>query len=152
MLILNRELLKNSGEQWTDEALRKRTGELIEAIIQIWPVPPHHRSGFSRDKPRLRKKVTLSDLINGGALTPGMPLFPKRKKFSDRIITLLSDGRVEVDGVAFENPSPAATKIAGKSTNGWVFFLTDQSSRRSLRKVRRDYVDAMAVDADDEEA
>lgn len=151
VLILNRELLKNSGEQWTDEALRKRTGELIEAIVQIWPVPADHRSGFSRDKPRPRKKVSLSDLINGGALTPGMSLFPRRKKFSDRVITLLSDGRVEVDGMAFDNPSPAATKIAGISTNGWAFFLTDQSTRRSLRHVRRDYVDAMAVDADDED-
>jgi hypothetical protein len=29
--------------------------------------------------------------------------------------------------------------------------LTDQLTERSLRSVRRDYVDAMAVDADDDE-
>ena len=34
---------------------------------------------------------------------------------------------------------------------GWWFFLTDQASRTSLRKIRRDYVDAMAVDEEDDE-
>lgn len=151
VLILNRELLKRAGDQWTDEAIQARTKELVDIIIEIWPVPPNHRSGFSHDKPRKRKKVQLSDLINGGALTPGMSLFPRRKKFSDKVVTLLSDGQVEVDGVSYVSPSPAASKIVGKPMNGWWFFLTDQSTRRSLRNVRRDYVDAMAVDAEDDE-
>jgi hypothetical protein len=38
-----------------------------------------------------------------------------------------------------------------KRTSGWWFFLTDQASERSLRSVRRDYIDAMAVDAQDDE-
>ncbi|MCS6297536.1 MAG: DUF262 domain-containing protein [Nitrospira sp.] len=151
VLLLNRELLKRARNEWTDEAIQARTEELTNIIIQIWPVPPNHRSAFSPEKPRKRKKVQLSDLINGGALTPGMLLFPRRKKFSDKVATLLPDGKVEVDGVSFVSPSPAASKIAGHATNGWWFFLTDQSSRRSLRNVRRDYVEAMAVDAEDDE-
>ncbi len=153
VLFLNRELLKDAGNQWTDKAVRVRTQELAEIIIQIWPVPPGHRSGLSPDrKPRLRKKVHLSDLIVGGVLEPGMTLFPRRKKHSDRVATLLPDGQVEVDGVAFSSPTEAATAIAGKRTNGWAFFLTDQASRQSLRTVRRDYVNAMAVDVEDDEA
>jgi hypothetical protein len=151
VLFLNRELLKKAGDQWAEDAIHVRTGELTEAIIQIWPVPPNHKSGFSRDrKPRLRKKVHLPDLINGGALTPGMMLFPRRKKLSGRVATLLPDGQVEVDGVAYASPSKAATALAGQRTNGWWFFLTDQTSRTSLLTVRQDYVNAMAVDADDE--
>jgi hypothetical protein len=80
-----------------------------------------------------------------------MSLFPRRKKFSDRVATLLPDGQVEVEGVAFPSPSDAASAITGKRTNGWPFFLTDQASRRSLRAVRSDYVNAMAVDVDDDE-
>jgi len=152
VLLLNRELLKKAGDQWTSEAIRVRTQELADVIIQIWPVPPNHRSGFSPDRPRLRKKVHLSDLIIGGVLEPGMTLFPRRKKYNDRVATLLPDGQVEVDGVAFSSPSDAASTIAGKRTNGWAFFLTDQASRRSLRTVRRDYVNAMAVDVEDDEA
>jgi hypothetical protein len=41
------------------------------------------------------RKVDLSDLIIGGALAPGMSLFPRRKKYSHRVATLLPDGKVE---------------------------------------------------------
>jgi hypothetical protein len=152
VLFLNRELLKKAVDSWTDDAIVLRTRELTEAIIRIWPVPPGHKSGFSPDrKPHLRKKVDLSDLINGGVLTPGMMLFPARKKFANHVATLLPDGKVEVDGVAYASPSEAATAVAGKRTGGWWFFLTDQASRTSLRKIRRDYVNAMAVDEEDDE-
>jgi hypothetical protein len=105
VLFLNRDLVKKAVDRWTDDAIHARTQELTEAIIQIWPVPANHKSGFSPDrKPRLRKKVHLSDLINGGVLTPGMMLFPARKKYSDRVATLLPDGQVEVDGVALNQP------------------------------------------------
>lgn len=152
VLFLNRELLKKAGDKWSDEAITLRTKELTEAIIQIWPVPAGHKSGFSPDrKPRLRKKVYLSDLINAGVLTPGMILFPARKKYSDKVATLLPDGQLEVDGVAYGSPSDAATAVVGKRTGGWWFFLTDPASRTSLRKIRRDYVNAMAVDEEDDE-
>jgi hypothetical protein len=151
VLLLNRDLLRRAVDRWTDEAIRVRTQELADIIIQIWPVPPNHRSGFFQDKPKPRKKVRLSDLINGGALQPGMSLFPRRKKFSHRVATLLPDGQVDVDGTVFGSPSDAAAAIAGHATNGWAFFLTDQASRRSLRTVRRDYVNAMSVETEDDE-
>lgn len=151
VLILNRDLLKKAGDQWTEQAIQARTKGLIDIIVQIWPVPPNHRSGFSHDKPSRHKKVKLADLINAGVLMPGMSLFPRRKTFSDKVATLLPDGKIEVDGVGYESPSPAASKIVGHHTNGWGFFLTDQSSKRTLRNVRRDYVDAMAVDAEDDD-
>ena len=153
VLLLNREVLKAAGNEWSDAAIRARTEELVESIILIWPVPPEHRSGISADrKPRLGKTVTLHDLINGGALTPGMMLFPRRKRFSEHVATLLPEGQVEVDGVAYANPSDAASTIIGKRTGGWWFFLTDQTTHRSLRDVRRDYVTAMAVDVEDDDA
>jgi Protein of unknown function (DUF1524)/Restriction Enzyme Adenine Methylase Associated len=151
VLMLNDALLKNAVEQWTDNAIHVRTQELAGVIAQIWPVPPNHRSHVTSVQPRLRKKIDLSDLINGGALQPGMSLFPRRKKYSHKVATLLQDGQVEVDGVAFSSASDAAKVIVGKRTNGWSFFLTDQASRQSLQKVRRDYVNAMAVDVDDDE-
>jgi hypothetical protein len=151
VLILNRELLKKAREQWTEDSIRKRTEGLVDAIAAIWPVPPGHRSGFSRERPRLRRKVDLSDLIAAGLLHPGMSLFPRRKQYSHRVATLLSDGNIEVDGEAYSRPHDAASAIVGKRTGGWVFFLTDQSSKISLRNIRRDYINAMAVESDDDE-
>jgi hypothetical protein len=40
-------------------------------------------------------------------------------------------------------------QLSAKRTNGWWFFLTDQASR-SLQRVRRDYVNTMAVDVEDD--
>jgi hypothetical protein len=151
VLVLNRELLKKAVERWTEDSIRLRTQELAGVIGQIWPVPPNHRSNVTSVQPRLRKKIDLSDLINGGALQPGMSLFPRRKKYSHKVATLLQDGQVEVDGVTLSSASDAANAIVGKRTNGWSFFLTDQASRQSLQKVRRDYVNAMAVDVEDDE-
>jgi hypothetical protein len=151
VLLLNRELLKKAGDKWSDEAILARSQELAQIIAQIWPVPAGHRSGFASEKPRLRKKIDLSDLIAGGVLEPGMPLFARNKKHRDRTATLLPDGQIEVDGAAFAGPSEAASAIAGKRRNGWWFFLIDQSSQRSLRTVRQDYIDAMSVDAEEEE-
>ncbi|HBP88395.1 MAG TPA: DUF262 domain-containing protein [Nitrospirales bacterium] len=152
VLFLNRKLLEVAGEQWTDDAIRARTLELIEIIIQIWPVPPNHHSGFAHEKTRKRKMLKLVDLINAGVLTTGMPLFSRKKKFVDKVATLLSDGQVEFDGVKYDSPFAAASAIVGQRMNGWWFFLVDQNSRRSLRMVRRDYIDAMAMDDEDDEA
>jgi hypothetical protein len=98
VFFLNRRVLSiaDKGEQWSDHTIRDRTEELIEAIIQIWPVPSGHKSGFGGEKVNRRKKVKLADLINAGVLTPGMRLYPRKKKFSDKVAILLSDGRVEV--------------------------------------------------------
>jgi Restriction Enzyme Adenine Methylase Associated len=118
--MLNRELLKKGVEQWTDDSIQLRTQELAAIIAQIWPVPPNHRSNVTSVQPRLRKMIDLSDLINGGALQPGMSLFPRRKKYSHKVATLLQDGQVDVDGVAFSSPSDAASAIVGKANERLV--------------------------------
>jgi hypothetical protein len=41
--------------------------------------------------------------------------------------------------------------MVGSQTNGWWFFV-DKSSRRSLRKVRRDYVEQLTVDLEDDDS
>jgi hypothetical protein len=151
VLLLNRELLKKAGSAWTDESIRTRTDEMTKIIIGIWPVPVGHRSGYSHEKTTLRHKFDLSDLINAGLLQPGMPLFPRHQKYADRVVTLLPDGRIDVDGTAFASPSRAAVSITGKPTNGWCFLLVEKATRRSLRSVRREYVDSLAVDVEDDE-
>jgi hypothetical protein len=152
VLLLNRELVKRGKDAWTDEAIRSRTEELSKTITRIWPVPDGHRSGVSAEKVIPRHKVDLADLISAGSLLAGMPLLPRRKKLAGHVVTLLQGGQIDVDGKTFSTPSGAAAAITGKPTNGWWFFLVDHASRRSLRDVWRDYVDALAVDVEDDEA
>ena len=151
VLFLNRELVREAPSEWTEASIRQRTRELVAVISKIWNVPDNHKSGFSSDKaaPR-RHKIGLSDLLSAGLLTAGMPLFRRNKKNPEQVGTLLADGRIEINGKQFARPSEAATSITGHSTNGWAFLLVQQSPRRSLKDVWRDYVDSMAVDAEDE--
>lgn len=152
VLILNRELLKSAEKSWTEDDIRKRTRSIIDGVLEIWPVPAGHKSGVIREeRPRAHRKIHLGDLIGAGLLTPGMSLFPKRKKHATRIATLLPDGRVEVDGVIYSNAREAASKIVGRPTNGWSFFLIDQAGGKSLRAVRRDYFSALALEAEDDD-
>jgi hypothetical protein len=118
VLILNRDLLKRAGTEWTDETIRGRTQELVRLIAEVWSVPLNHRLGFAVTRQRSARKVELTDLINAGLLQPGMSLISKRKKFSHRVATLPADGRAEVDGEAFASEREAATAIYGKKTDG----------------------------------
>lgn len=151
MLFLNRELVHGAPEDWTYSAVRQRTKALADLIVQIWPVPAGHKSGFSREKasPR-RHRVGLSDLIAAGYLTVGSPFYARKRKSGEPVGVLLPDGRLEVQGTTFTTPSEAAAALTGHSTNGWWYLLVQVSPRRSLRDVWRDYVDSLAVDAEEE--
>ena len=106
VLLLNREVLRQGESVGDEERIRKRTDAMIDAIIQVWPVPPGHQSGASRDVPRrLRSLPSLSDLIAVGALHGGMSLCPTKKVRPHSSDSLLSDGSIEIDGTAYEGPS-----------------------------------------------
>jgi hypothetical protein len=136
---------------WTDTDVRERSQLLGTLIIEIWPVPAGHKSGFAVEKPARRHRVDLLDLLGAGYLEQGAVLTPRRKKLEDRKGTVLVDGRIDVDGAVHGSPSEAAKSITGKPTNGWWFFLVDKPSRRSLRDVRRDYLESFAEDMDEDD-
>jgi hypothetical protein len=150
VLMLNRKLVDVAKEAWTDAAIRARSDDLASIIIQIWPVPKGHRSGFAYDKPAPSHRVDLLDLISAGWLEPGMTLVPRRPKFAQIEVTLLADGRIDVTGGIHLTPSEAAKAITGRPTNGWWFFLVDQHTKRSLRDVRSEYLESFAEDIDEE--
>ena len=151
VLVLNRDILKSAEIGWDDRSIKDRTETLANIVVQVWPVPKGHRSSFATKKHVVHKSVDLSDLIAAGLLKPGAVVFPRRKKFSDRVAILLPDGQLEVDGVAFRSPREAASAIAGKPTNGWWFFLTNKESKSSLRDVRQEYIASLALDTDDDD-
>ena len=150
VLFLNRELVREEQTTWTDESIRRRTRELSAVILAIWPVPPGHKSEFTKEKAPRKHRVGLSDLLAAGFLEPGMPLFARNKKSLGPVGTLLPDGRVELSGRVFGTPSEGASALTGHPTNGWWYLLVQPSPRKSLRDVWREYVDSLAVDADEE--
>lgn len=151
VLILNRKLLESAQHDWSNEAIRARTRDLIEVIIRVWPVPEGHKSGFAAEKPRRRSKLTLSDLMNAGVLQSGMQLTPRQARFNSKVGALLPDGQIELDGQMFSRPSAAAVHLTGRPTNGWWFFFVDPKSKTSLRRIRSDYLESLDVEMEDDE-
>lgn len=152
VLILNRELLRLGENEWTHLHIRSRTDELTDCILKIWPAPPGHRSGFGHISIRQPQSIDLADLISADFLQPGVSLYPRQSRYSQNVGTLLSDGRIDIQGVIYATPSEAARSITGGAMNGWWFFLVNQSPKRSLKDVRKDYVESLATDSDEEDA
>lgn len=151
VLKLNRSLLHGSEGGWTDRQIRERTAEMAGLIVGIWPAPAGHRSAAAL-KTKSPWSVQLGDLIQAGLLNGGAVLYPRSKKYEDRRATVLSDGRIEVEGVIYEKPSPAASAMVGRGVNGWYFFLVDREKKRSLGDVFREYRESMAVEGEDVDA
>jgi hypothetical protein len=149
VLKLNMDLLDVAGSAWSEDDIRARTERLVDIVIKIWPVPEGHRSSFATGIDRPRRRIEVSDLISSGLLDVGATLYARRKRQSHRTATVLADGRIDVDGVAYASPSAAAGAISGGSENGWWFFLVSPDSRRSLTDVWRDYVDQTSIDVDE---
>ena len=153
VLLLNREILKSAPTAWDEAAIRSRTSWLTSRILGIWPVPSGYTSGFKDETPTPRHRLDIADLISADRLQSGMVLVPRQRKFADQLATLLPTGELDVGGVVYPTPSAAAVAVVGRSMNGWWFFLVDKPSRRSLRDVRRDYLDSLSedVESDDED-
>ncbi|MDQ3485935.1 MAG: DUF1524 domain-containing protein, partial [Actinomycetota bacterium] len=152
VLKVNSDLLATAGETWTEDQIRTRSQSLIGAIVSIWPVPEGHKSTFAKTDDRPREKVDVAALIGAGLIEPGATLWARRKAKSDRTATVLPDGRIDVDGTAFQTPSGAAKHVSGKGENGWWYFLVDPASRRSLSDLFHEYVDQTSADVDESEA
>lgn len=150
VLLLNREILKNCAEAWSDSAIRNRCDELTKLIIEIWPVPMGHRSEQSSEKVSFRHRVDLNDLLSAGDIKVGDIFTPRPKKYVDFKATLLSDGRLDIGGKIFSSPSEAGKSIRGRSTNGWYFFLVDPQSKLSLGQVRSKYLESISADDEDD--
>lgn len=152
VLKVNLNLLEQAGHSWDEEAISQRTGALTESILEIWPVPVEHKSGFGRSVSRQpKRRVGLGDLIGAGLLEPGTVLYPRRKALSHRYAVVLPDGRIDVDGEPFQTPSGAAKAIYGKNANGWWFFSVGAGAKQTLGDLLEDYMDQTAEEIDEED-
>jgi hypothetical protein len=132
----------------------KRTGTMIQAVLDIWTVPPGYTSSTVRDVPLAAYSVDLSDLLSAGLIAVGQKVFPQPLSLREHIGQILSDGRIDTGGHVFETPSGAAYHLRKKATNGWGFWLTDPLTKKSLASIRREYLDKASPESnliDDDE-
>jgi hypothetical protein len=159
VLLLNSRLLQKYAAQWDEPGIDLRTGQMINSILEIWPVPEGHKALVVRGQPDSTVTVEITDLLATGQLTPGQVLYSRPGKYGGHKAQILGDGRIEVQDKIFNSPSQAGIFIRDKPTNGWHFWRLQPNGKRSLNDVRAEYLavvspeeveedEALAVESD----
>ena len=151
VLLLNRRLVEQHPEEWTDDNIAERGEELARRVLKLWPVPEGHAPANLGAPPATPPSATVADLVAAGLLDPGALLYARPQRYRDRTAVVLPDGRIEVDAHTYGSPSGAAEAIAGRPVNGWRFFCVDEGLTEQLRIVRRRYAAEFALDDEDDE-
>lgn len=154
VLLLNSRLLKDyAARQWDEAGIDERNRLAVEAILEIWPVPPGHKVAIAKSQTDSAVTVEVSDLLGAGLLMPGQTLHSRPGKYGGHQAKVLSDGQIEVQGKVFKSPSRAGIFVRNKPTNGWHFWRLEPNAKRSLHDVRMDYLGLVSADvAEDEDS
>lgn len=125
---------------WTDELIEERTEQLIDEIIDIWPVPRGHAVDAVGVRASSGEGVTLKDMLDADVIQEGTRLvssLPKYRIGERAVATLLGDGRLIVQDQEFKTPSGAGKFVAGRNVNGWTFWQVESNEGLKLRELQR---------------
>jgi len=151
---MNKRIIAEYSNNWDDEDIEKRTTEIEDVVLQLWPVPVGHKVnvGASRST-KTKREVLLSHLLEDGCVKVGQLLYPKPGKYAGRNAVVLEDGTIELEGKIFNSLSAAGIHIRGRNTAGWHFWLMDPKSKQMIWDVRQQYIDALSagVEIEDDE-
>lgn len=150
VLLLNKRVQDSGKNGWNEELIRARTQELIDVILSIWKVPEGHVSKVRREREENVKKINVVDLISAGVVQPGQTLYPKMKRYKGRNAQILADGRIEIEGSIFDSLSLAGNYLREKNTNGWTFWLTNESPKERMFDLRDKYKEMVGAEGSEE--
>ena len=140
-LILNRRVLARSDQsEWEECHIDARTTEIIEAVVNIWPVPAGHEGGVIDPHAKAQLgRIQVKDLIAAALIEPGTVLSARPGVWESHTAIIRPDGAIEVAGRTFESLSSAGKFVKGAVTNGWSFWRVPDGRRMS--EVRAAFVD-----------
>lgn len=129
---------------WDEELIDDRTAELIDAVLDVWPVPEGHYGKVVDPQTKASDWVELKHLIEAGLLRAGDTLSATHRDFKGKKAVLMPDGAIELGGKRYMSPSAAGKALRKKATNGWYFWAVGDGRR--LRDVRTQFQNAVPVD------
>jgi hypothetical protein len=151
-LLITRDVFDRGLNEWEEERIGARTQTMIDDLLAIWPVPEGHTGIVSGARERLSSRVSVTDLLNTGLLTPGQTLYARLKTFRGRTCEVGADGRLYVNGESFFSLSGAAKAVTkSQSEAGWWFWLIQLDGDLCMSDLRRDYLDLIGLDDRDED-
>lgn len=113
---------RTEGQEWDEELIDERTVALIEAVLQVWPVPAGHHGKVVDPQTKVGDWVELKHLIGAGLVSAGDKLVATHRDFRGKESRLNPDGSIQLDGKRYASPSAAGRAPRKLSTNGWYFW------------------------------
>ena len=150
VLLLNKRVQDSGKNGWSEELIRARTEELTSMILDIWKVPEGHISKVNRAKEENSQKINVIDLISAGLVQPGQTLYPKMNRYKGRNAQILVDGRIDIEGSIYDSLSLAGSHIRKKNTNGWTFWLVQESPRERMFDLRDRYKEMVGAESSED--
>ncbi|MBV0895977.1 DUF262 domain-containing protein [Microbacterium sp. NC79] len=143
VVLLTRDVLATAPDAWDEEHIEVRTEQLIEMVLEIWPVPAGHVGAVAekRDMPTTIGGVFVHHLVESGILPAGSRLQPRTDdpQFAGVIAIVRENGSLQVGDAVADSPSGAARLATGRPTNGWWWWVLEGTAR-TLSDVRADYL------------
>lgn len=131
---------QTQDHDWDEARIDQRTTELIEALLQVWPVPDGHKGQVVDPQTKAQDWVELKHLMSAGLLAPGDKLVATHRDFSGIEAVIGADARIQLNSKSFGTPSGAGHHLRKKATNGWYFWAL--ADGRRLRDVRAAFLSA----------
>ncbi|WP_188711015.1 GmrSD restriction endonuclease domain-containing protein [Microbacterium faecale] len=156
-VLITKDAIDLAGETgWDEGAIERRTEQLIDQILVVWPAP-HGHVGLTetRGNGSASNEVDVAQLVDAGWLEAGTRLVPGGSYFAEGIeAAIAQDGRIHVGETPHDTPSGAGRAVLGHGVNGWWYWALAGTERR-LSHVRDEYLasvgDAKGVsDGDDD--
>ncbi|GAA1145654.1 hypothetical protein GCM10009651_32650 [Microbacterium natoriense] len=142
--ITGRVLKRTDAQGWDEALIDERTTALIDAVLQVWPVPAGHYGKVVDPQTKAGDWVELKHLIEAGLVSSGDKLLATHRDFKGKEAILNADGSIELDGKRFASPSAAGRALRKLSTNGWYFWAV--ADGRRLMDVRTEFQNSMPAD------
>ncbi|MCR1981436.1 DUF262 domain-containing protein [Cellulosimicrobium cellulans] len=142
--LTGRVVSRTADQNWDEGLIDARTAELIDALLQVWPVPEGHHGKVVDPQTKAGDWVELKHLLHAGLLAAGDKLFATHRDFKGREATLTADAAIELDGRRYTTPSAAGHALRKKATNGWYFWAV--ADGRRLRDLRSEFQNSMPPD------
>lgn len=142
--LTGRVIKRTEHETWSEALIDERTTDLIDVLLQVWPVPEGHHGKVLDPQTKAGDWVELKHLIEAGQLAPGNKLVATHRDFKGREATLTADGTIELNGKRYATPSAAGRSLRKRATNGWYFWAV--ADGRRLKDVRSEWQNSMPAD------
>ncbi|WP_255449932.1 DUF262 domain-containing protein [Skermania sp. ID1734] len=144
--VTGRVIKRTEQRAWNEELIDERTTELIDKLLEIWPVPEGHYGKVVDPQTKAGDWVELKHLIEAGLLAAGDKLVATHRDFKGKEATLTADGAIEFDGKRYTSPSAAGCALRKNATNGWYFWAVTDGRR--LRDVRTEFQNSVPADGE----